>query len=40
MGLTNILLFIPFLLFSFVPNVLAVLVGLYVWDRWLKPRLR
>jgi hypothetical protein len=27
-----------FMLAGFVGNVLAVVVGLFVWERWLKPR--
>jgi len=27
-----------FMLAGFVGNVLAVVVGLLVWERWLKPR--
>jgi hypothetical protein len=31
---------IPVLMFAgFVGNVFAVVVGLFVWERWLKPRL-
>jgi hypothetical protein len=26
-----------FMLAGFVGNVLAVVVGLFVWERWLKP---